>query len=181
MMIETKNLRLIPCNREILNKAIEGNNELGSLLDLQIADNWTEFGVEPLKYALNLMLKDQEEIGWLTYFPIHKQDNKLIGSGGYKGKPTEYGTVEIGYEITPAYRNKGFATEMAKGLISNAFTDNSVKLIIAHTLPEENASTKILTRFGFVKTGEIMDPDDGLIWKWELKKDDFNQIENLNC
>ncbi len=170
MIIETKNLRLIPCSIDILGKAIEGNNELGILLGIHIADNWTEFGVEPLKYSRDKIVKDNEEMGWATYFPIHKQDNTLIGSCGYKGKPTEQGTVEIGYEIAPDYRNKGFATELAKGLISNAFAENSVKIIIAHTLPEENASTKILTKCGFVKTGEINDPEDGLIWKWELKK-----------
>ncbi len=170
MIIETKNLRLIPCSIDILNKAIEGNNELGILLGIHIADNWTEFGVEPLKYSRDKIVKDNEEMGWATYFPIHKQDNTLIGSCGYKGKPSEQGTVEIGYEIAPDYRNKGFATELAKGLITNAFAENSVKIIIAHTLPEENASTKILTKCRFVKTGEINDPEDGLIWKWELEK-----------
>jgi ribosomal-protein-alanine N-acetyltransferase len=174
MSIETKNLRLIPGTREILDKAISGNHELGQLLNVQIPPNWTEFGVEPLKYTLNLILKDKEEIGWVTYFPIHKQDNTLIGSCGYKGKPTEKGEVEIGYEIAPDYRKKGYATEITQGLISHAFADQRVKTIIAHTLPEENASTKILTKFKFIKVGEIHDPEDGNIWKWELKKDNFN-------
>ncbi|MGD9487380.1 MAG: GNAT family N-acetyltransferase [Calditrichaceae bacterium] len=170
MVVETKNLRLIPCNNDILQSAINGNDNLAKFLWIIVADNWTEFGTAALQYSLDRLAESPEEDGWWTYFPIHKQDNKLIGSGGYKGKPTETGTVELGYEIAPDYRNRGFATEMAEGLISNAFADKRVKAIIAHTLGEENASTKVLTKCGFDKVEEINDPDDGLIWKWELKQ-----------
>ena len=38
---------------------------------------------------------------------------------------------------------------------------------IALTLPEENASNKALRRNGFVYAGEVMDPEDGLVWRWE--------------
>jgi len=168
--IETKNLRLIGCNSEILKAGIDGNENLETLLAVHVPDNWSEFGKTYLEYSLQKLTENTEESGWLTFFPIHKQDNKLIGSGGYKGKPTEIGTVEIGYEIAPGYRNKGLATEMTEALISNAFKDNRVKTVIAHTLAQENASTKILINFGFEKIEEINDPDDGLIWKWELKR-----------
>ncbi|MGD9897909.1 MAG: GNAT family N-acetyltransferase [Calditrichaceae bacterium] len=168
--IETKNLNLIPCNSEILKNAIDGNEKLAKFLGVNIADNWTEFGVAALKYSLDRLAESPEDDGWWTYFPIHKQDNMLIGSGGYKGRPTETGTVELGYEIAPDYRNNGLATEMTEGLISNAFADKRVKVIVAHTLGEVNASIKVLTKCRFEKVEEINDPDDGLIWKWELKR-----------
>lgn len=170
MTIETQNLRLLPCDPEILKTAIEGNEQLEQLLQVTVADNWTEFGVVALQYSLDKLSAGNEESGWWTYFPIHKQDNKLIGSGGYKGKPTPEGMVELGYEISPEYRNKGFATEMTQGLMSNALLDANVKLIQAHTLGEENASTKVLTKCGFKKVEEINDPDDGIIWRWEWKR-----------
>ncbi len=170
MPVETKNLILLPCDSEILKAAIEGNEPLKRLLNIEIANDWTEFGVAALQYSLDRLSENDEESGWWTYLPIHKQDNKLIGSGGYKGKPTSNGTVELGYEIAPDYRNKGLATEMTQGLITNAFLDKRVKSILAHTLAEENASTKVLTKCNFKKVEEINDPDDGLIWKWELKR-----------
>lgn len=46
-------------------------------------DNWTEFGVSALQYSLDKLSENEDEKGWWTYFTIHKQDNKLIGSGGY--------------------------------------------------------------------------------------------------
>lgn len=170
MTIETKNLKLIPCDMQILQSAIQGNEILAKKMNVIVQDNWTEFGVGALQYSLDKLSESEEEKNWWTYFPIHKQDNKLIGSGGYKGKPTADGTVELGYEIAPDYRNLGFATEMTKGLIENAFKDERVKLILAHTLGQDNPSTKVLLKCGFKKVEEINDPDDGLIWKWELKR-----------
>ncbi len=170
MIIETRNLNLISCDTEILKSAIEGNEILAKKMNLAVHDNWTEFGVGALQYSLDKLAESDDEKNWWTYFPIHKQDNKLIGSGGYKGKPTTDGTVEIGYEIAPDYRNCGLATEMAKGLIEFAFQDARVKSIHAHTLGQVNPSTKVLQKCGFEKVEEINDPDDGLIWKWVLKR-----------
>lgn len=171
MVIETKNLKLISCNSEILRSAIHGNETLAKKLNVTIQDDWTEFGIEALQYSLDRLLESEKEINWWTYLPIHKQDNKLIGSGGYKGKPTSDGIVELGYEIAKTYRNRGLATEMTKGLIENAFNDKRVKSIIAHTLGHINPSTKVLTNCGFRKIEEINDPEEGIIWKWELNKD----------
>lgn len=171
MIIETENLKLIPCDTEILKSAIQGNAFISEKLNVTVHENWTEFGVGALQYSLDRLLESEDEKNWWTYFPIHKQDNILLGSGGYKGKPTTDGIVELGYEIAPIYRNRGFGTEMTKGLIERAFKDNRVKLIIAHTLGQENPSTKVLQKCSFVKTEEINDPDEGQIWKWELKRE----------
>ncbi len=177
MSIETKNLKIIPCDTEILKLAIRGNEFIAEKLNVSVQENWTEFGVVALQYSLDKLLESDEEKYWWTYFPIHKQDNKLIGSGGYKGKPDTDGTVELGYEIAPTYRNRGLATEMTKGLIEIAFNDEKVKSIIAHTLGQENASTKVLQKCGFKKVHEINDPDDGLIWRWELKRQELKEPE----
>jgi RimJ/RimL family protein N-acetyltransferase len=170
MTIETENLKLIPCDPEILKSAIAGDAMIANHLKVTVQENWTEFGVPALQYSLDRLSENEDESTWWTYLPIHKQDNKLIGSGGYKGKPTPDGTVEIGYEIAPDYRNRGLATEMTRGLLENAFKDERVKSIIAHTLGHENPSTRVLRKCGFEKVAEINDPDDGPIWKWELKR-----------
>jgi len=170
MVIETKHLLLIPCDIEILKDAIAGKDRLAKKLNVTVSDNYSEFGTGPLQYSLDKIMESEDEKGWWTYFPIYKAENKLIGTGGYKGSPTPEGLVELGYEIAPEYRNRGLASEMTHGLIKNAFRDSRVKLIIAHTLAEANPSTRVLTKCGFIKAAEINDPDDGLIWRWELKR-----------
>ncbi len=169
MTLETENLKLLPCDTEILRAAIEGNEILAKKINVSIQEDWSEFGIGVFQYSLDKIIENDDENGWWTYFPIHKNDNKLIGSGGYKGKPTPEGTVELGYEIAPNYRNQGLATEMTKALIENALKDIRVKNIIAYTLGHENASTTVLQKCGFVKINELIDPDEGLVWKWELK------------
>lgn len=167
--IETPNLLLIAATKDMMQSALEANEQLANNLNVQVPDSWTEMGTGPLIYTLEKLSAGEDEYGWWTYFPIHKKDNSLIGSGGYKGKPKD-GTVEIGYEIAPAYRNKGLATEYAQALIDRAFSFPEIHTVLAHTLAADNASTSVLTKCGFTKTEEINDPEDGLIWKWELKR-----------
>jgi ribosomal-protein-alanine N-acetyltransferase len=39
--------------------------------------------------------------------------------------------------------------------------------VTAHTLAEDNPSTAVLRKSGFVRTATIDDPDAGAIWRWE--------------
>ncbi len=94
-------------------------------------------------------------------------ENVLIGNCGYKGSPKD-GMVEIGYEVSLPFRGIGLATEIAAVLVDHAFNSPDVTHVIAHTLPEANASCKVLLKCGFVFVGEEVDPEDGLIWKWKI-------------
>lgn len=169
MKIETEHLQLIACDRKILEEALTSNDHLAEHLNITVPENWSEFGNSALNYAL-AQINSESETGWWTYLPVHKEDNKLIGSCGYKGRPDENGAVEIGYEIKEDYRNRGLATELAKALIQQAFAQEEVKTVQAHTLGEMNPSSRVLSKCGFVKTAELNDEDHGTIWKWELKK-----------
>ena len=168
--IETQNLNLICCDKQTLEFALAGNLELAKLLNVIVPENWTEFGSRALKYSLDKLNSAESEKGWWSYLPIHKLDNKLIGLCGYKGQPNEEGQVEIGYEIKVEYRNKGFATELAKALIENAFNFETVHSIQAHTLGHFNSSTKVLSNCGFKKIDEADGKELGILWKWELKR-----------
>jgi len=105
---------------------------------------------------------------WLHGFGIvEPTETVVIGLCGYKGPPNDEVVVEIAYGLAPAYQSRGYATEAAQELVERAFATGSVHRVIAHTLPEPNASTRVLARCGFVRVGEVMDPEDGLVWRWE--------------
>jgi len=91
----------------------------------------------------------------------------VIGTAGFKGPPDPTGRVEIAYGIAPGFQGQGYATEAAAALVAFAFERPEVKLVCAHTLPEANASTRVLTRCGFHHVGTVDDPDDGPVWRWE--------------
>jgi RimJ/RimL family protein N-acetyltransferase len=91
---------------------------------------------------------------------------EVIGNAGFKGPPVD-GLAEVAYAIVPARQGKGYATAALEKLIAFAAADGRVRRLRAHTLPENNASTRVLTKNGFTKIGEVIDPDDGLVWCWE--------------
>jgi RimJ/RimL family protein N-acetyltransferase len=78
--------------------------------------------------------------------------------------------VEIGYEIAEAYQGQGLATEAARALVDNAFQHDSVKVVMAYTLAEKNASNVLLQKIGFQYVDEHVDIEDGKIWEWRLEK-----------
>lgn len=160
-------MKIISGNIHLLEAAVDGNSYLEKILKVTVPPIWSEFGIDEMKFSLTKILSDSAEKNWWAYFVILKEENKLIGTCGYKGKPGPQGIVEIGYEIIKEYRNRGLATETAQALIDNAFTDPRVKTVMAHTLPEANASTKVLSKIGFVKIDEIYFPEDGFIWEWK--------------
>src|SRR5438046_10487620 len=81
--------------------------------------------------------------------------------------PTADGMVEIAYGVNPEKQGKGYATEAAEALVAFALSSGRVRVVRAHTLPEPNASTRVLAKCGFRHIGEVVDPEDGLVWRWE--------------
>lgn len=75
--------------------------------------------------------------------------------------------MEIAYYTFPHREGRGIATAMVRDLTERA--SPHVTVVIAHTLPVENASCKVLRRCGYERTDEAIDPDDGLVWRWQLR------------
>jgi [ribosomal protein S5]-alanine N-acetyltransferase len=107
---------------------------------------------------------------WSCFFSmVHRDDDAIIGQCGYKGPPSDDGVVEISYGVDPEYQGRGYATEAARALVLHAFGTDVVRIVRAHTLIGANASTRVLAKCGFEKIGEVVDPEDGLVWRWELQ------------
>ena len=101
---------------------------------------------------------------WTGYLALDGE--QLVGTCAFKSAPSD-GAVEIAYFTFPGHEGQGVATAMARQLIDMAYaTDRSLK-IIAHTLPERNASNTVLRNLGFLLLGDYEDPADGTVWEWE--------------
>jgi RimJ/RimL family protein N-acetyltransferase len=109
---------------------------------------------------------------WIHGFAVvHQTSGIVVGQCGFKGPPAADGVVEIAYGVSPEHQGKGYATEAAAALVGYAFVTGHVRVVRAHTRPEPNASTRVLTKCGFRRVGEVMDPEDGLVWRWEKNND----------
>lgn len=167
--IKTTRLTIHVADLSVMQAALEGDGHLAERLAATVLPGWSEFGTEVLAYVKGRLEEFPQENGWWTYFPVHTAENTLVGAGGYKGLPVD-GSVEIGYELHPLYRGQGLATEFAQALIARAWEFPEIVLVTAHTLAEENPSTGVLRRCGFVQTAVLEDPDVGAIWRWELHR-----------
>ena len=105
---------------------------------------------------------------WLHGFAVvHRASGTTVGNVIFKGPPDTEGAVEIAYGLALEHRGNGYATEAAGALTEFAFASGRVRIVRAHTRPESNRSTSVLAKCGFRKVGEVIDPEDGLVWRWE--------------
>jgi RimJ/RimL family protein N-acetyltransferase len=107
---------------------------------------------------------------WMFAFQVQLQDTgAVVGSCSFKGPPAE-GVVEIAYGMDAAHTGKGYATEAAQALVNYATTRSEVRVICAHTLTDSPASKRILAKCGFQYVGDVIDPEDGQVARFELSK-----------
>ena len=139
-----------------------------------------EFEAYPdCKESLQMSIDFYNRVGyvlpWIGYYG--KLNNEFVGAGGFKGKPKDK-KVEIAYGTFRKYEGKGIGTEICRQLVLLAIETDPEIIITARTLPEENASTGILKKNGFVLLGTVWDEEDGNVWEWEYKGN--HKIENFN-
>jgi len=102
---------------------------------------------------------------------VERAGGAIVGSCGYKGPPGPEGVVEIAYGVEPRHQGRGYATEAARALVAFAFASGSMRLVLAHTQPGNGASDRVLTKCGFARVGEVVDPEDGLVCRWQRSRE----------
>ena len=108
---------------------------------------------------------------WIDGFAVvHVASNMVIGSASFKGPPDADGVVEVAYGIVPSQQGRGYATEATMALVAYAFSDDRVRVVRAHTSPRNDASGRVLTKCGFTLIGQVVDPEDGPVWRWEIRR-----------
>ncbi len=133
---------------------------------LKVMEGYLEFP-EVLPIFRQWLIENPKKVHkWWAYLVLDATKERLIGSVGYRGVP-QNGVVEIGCGIARAYRGQGLATKVTQQLVKKAFRHKQVHTVIAHSLPEKNAAATVLERCGFTYIGEVTDPEDGVVWRWE--------------
>jgi [ribosomal protein S5]-alanine N-acetyltransferase len=143
-----------------------GPAHLQQMLNVSIPDGWPEF---PVAFEVC----DDEgprHDRWPSYFFICPLARSLVGNGGFSGSVNSFGEIAIGYEIAPQFRNRGFATAAVIEILWYAFSRSEVAAVVAHTLPEQNASNTVLQKVGMSFFGELPDKKHGSVWCWRIAK-----------
>jgi ribosomal-protein-alanine N-acetyltransferase len=153
--IQTKNLLLVPLTRDEVRAYVE---QLPPHENAEVSPAW-------LARLDNSSFSDP----WIHGFAmVHQSSGTVVGQCGFKGPPAEDGAVELAYGVSLEHQGQGYATEAAAALVNFALSHEGVRIVRAHTLPQQSASTRVLTKCGFRHVGEVIDPEDGLVWRWEM-------------
>jgi ribosomal-protein-alanine N-acetyltransferase len=166
--MDTKRLTLFPHVPEYLRALAEGPEAYQAVSGFQVADGLHGFVRAASEDFLKRLQSASEPDPWSWGFAVVDLENLVIGMAAFKGAPDATRTVEIAYGISPAYQRRGYATEAALGLIQFARESGRVSLVCAHTLATNDPSKRVLEKCGFRLIGEVMDPEDGPVLRWEL-------------
>lgn len=102
---------------------------------------------------------------WIAYFTL--LDGVAVGLCSFTGAPVN-DRVEVAYWTFAGNEGKGIASFGCRALVRIAREASPTPTVYAKTAPEQNASTRILEKHGFVKTGVVTDHEIGDAWYWEL-------------
>lgn len=163
-IIETPRLNLIPLSLNLKKALLENRAKFTEMVNFNVPEGWPgpDFA-EALPFFIQEMEKSPDTI-WDGMI-VHKTDATIIGDMGFMGGPDEDGSIEIGYSILPEYRNQGYATEMARGLINWAFQQPSIKAVQAECLNDNLSSVRVLEKVGMSQIGK----EENML-KWVLNK-----------
>jgi len=111
---------------------------------------------------------------WIGYLAV--VEGTFVGTCAFKSVPAPRPhdpsgpmAVEIAYYTLPAFEGRGIATAMARRLIEIAWQSDPTLIVAAQTLPERNASHRVLQKLGFRHVAMAHDPEAGQVWEWQLR------------
>jgi len=168
LTLETERMLLMALDRDHLNLCISDPQHLSKDLNIIVQP---EIFSEESRQAITIkstrmLLVDRSMYLWYTYFLlVRKSDRRAMGVCGFKGAPTPYGSVELGYAIHEDFRNQGYMTEAVRALVEWAFQHEQCQRVTAETLKTNLASQHVL-----LKSGLALDRSSENMLYWKIEK-----------
>lgn len=164
MTVDEPKVSVEPARLAWLEALAEGDGVFADRFDIPVEPGWIVFP-ESVPHGLDQVRRGQPP-DWGYHLLFDTADGALVGNGGWTGEPVD-GVAELGYAVAPGRRGRGIATAAVRTLLERGRAAG-LAVAVAHTLPAESASTTVLTRCGFTRVGEDLDPQEGPVWRWEL-------------
>ncbi|MEP7181155.1 MAG: GNAT family N-acetyltransferase [Betaproteobacteria bacterium] len=150
--------------------------ELGVLADSGIPERLAgriADGALPPAFVAQRALKQLEAAkaeSWCGTFCIVREDGgAVVGSCGFKDVPSS-GQVEIGYGVSPEWRNRGVATGAVRELCRLAFASGEAHAVLARVNPTNLSSSRVVEKLGFERGDTVVDDDGEMVVQWVSRK-----------
>ena len=102
------------------------------------------------------------DAAWVTGVIWDERQKVAVGRAGYHGSPDPSGMVEIGYAVVPAYWRRGYARAALEALLQRAAREPQVRTVRVTISPDNVASYRLASQYGFTEVGEQWDDEDAL-------------------
>lgn len=117
-----------------------------------------------------------------------KGEDRAVGTVGLHADDRRpgFGSLMLGYTLSPDYRHRGIATEATRALVKDAFERLLMPMITAYCYPENTASAKVLERNGFVYEGKLRrsfllyDGSEQDLLCYSLTREEYAGLDLLN-
>ena len=162
--IRTERLELISFRPDVMRAVVdsdlvEAGRRLGAAFPATVAGELRDF----FRVRIADLDADPDRQPWLARaIVLDAADGRLVaGSVGFHGPPDAEGRAEVGYQIQPPFRRRGFTTEAVRGLFDWAATTHGIDRFRASIASSNDASIGLVTGLGFVPVGVHHDEIDG--------------------
>jgi ribosomal-protein-alanine N-acetyltransferase len=166
-MAQMTKVELIPIDAALAKALETGPEAMEARYGVRVDEDVEDVIREVVAETLALLARAPRKAPWGCYLARDAATRLVVGTCGFKDGPSAELTVEIAYFTFPPYEGRGCATAMARALMDIAASSPQVRRVIAHAVPERNASTRVLEKLGMRFAGPVEDAEDGTVWRWE--------------
>ncbi len=94
-------------------------------------------------------------------------DGTLIGNCGIRRKPENEWEADIGYELSPEYWGRGYATEAARAVVAFGFADLGLHRVSSWCIADNLASAHVLEKVGMRQEGRLRENEHFKGRRWD--------------
>jgi [ribosomal protein S5]-alanine N-acetyltransferase len=156
--VETPRLTLTAAGIADVEADLEGPAALAERLQAVVPPSWPPelYDRRAMEFARCYLRDNLVGRQWTFWYMLLRHGTEgttAIGICGFKGAPSQDGTVEIGYSVLGDYQRCGYASEAVAALVAFAFGHAEVQRVAAETMPDLTPSKRVLQKNGFHQVG----------------------------
>jgi [ribosomal protein S5]-alanine N-acetyltransferase len=161
--LSSDRLLLVPMTLELMEALQRDDRESAQqMVGYRIPADWPQGMESVLRFRIAIAQQRPESLPLLLRAMVLRAEPDLVvGRIGFHGPTDEAGMLEIGYEVFPEYRRRGYALEAVLAMFRWAQCDPAVRRFRATVSPDNLASRNLVAQIGFIEVGTQWDDEDG--------------------